>query len=66
MAITREASLDREFASVTVKVAVYSPEMVGVPLMVPSAARCRPGGRAPADTAHEYGASPPVAPRELA
>ena len=53
MEITSDASLDNKFESVTVKVAVYSPEMVGMPLSVPSGARCKPGGSAPPVTAHE-------------
>ena len=53
MAITRTASLDRRFVSVTVKVTEYSPEMVGMPPRVPSGVRCSPGGSAPPVTAKE-------------
>ena len=56
--ITRTASPERRLASVAVKVAEYSPEMVGVPLRVPSGASRSPGGTAPPVTAHEYGPSP--------
>jgi hypothetical protein len=48
-----------------VKVTGYWPEIVGVPLTVPPEERCRPGGNEPEVTAHEYGASPPVAWSEL-
>ena len=53
MEITRAAAPDRRLASVTVKVTEYSPEMVGMPLRVPSGARRSPGGSAPPVTAHE-------------
>ena len=47
------------------KVTRYSPEMVGVPLIVPSGSRWSPGGRAPAPTDHAYGGRPPLAESEL-
>jgi hypothetical protein len=37
--ITSTALPDRKFESVTEKVTVYSPEMVGMPVRVPSDAR---------------------------
>ena len=48
-------------ASVTVTVAVKSPAVVGVPEMVPPESSATPAGNAPPDTAHLYGAIPPVA-----
>ncbi len=53
MEITRAASLDKKFASVTAKVTGYCPEIVGVPLMMPFGASANPGGSAPAATDHE-------------
>ena len=53
MEMTRFARVDKRFESVTVKVTWYCPEIVGVPLRTPFAARWRPGGRFPPDTAHE-------------
>ena len=60
------AWLDKKFESVTLKVTVYRPEIVGVPLRTPFGARWTPGGNAPPVTAHEYGASPPPADSEAA
>src|SRR5580698_3105630 len=64
MEITSVPWLDRKFASVTLKVTVYCPEIVGVPLRTPFGARCMPGGNAPPATAHPYGANPPPADSE--
>ena len=64
--MTRLAVVDKKLESVTVKVAWYRPEIVGVPLRVPFGARRIPGGSVPPVTAHEYGASPPPAESEAA
>ena len=64
--MTRLAWADKRFESVTVKVTGYWPEIVGVPLRLPLAARCVPGGKVPPVTAHEYGARPPLAARDAA
>ncbi len=47
------AALDKRFESVTVRVTEYWPEIVGMPLRVPSVASRKPGGSAPPVTAHE-------------
>jgi hypothetical protein len=48
--------------SVTRTVKLFGPAMVGVPDMVPLAARLNPAGSDPLATDHEYGGDPPVAP----
>ena len=47
MEISSVAWLERKFESVTLKVTVYCPEIVGVPLRTPVGATWIPGGRAP-------------------
>src|SRR5271156_2569595 len=64
--ITKLAGVDKKLESVTVKVTWYRPEMIGVPLRAPFAARWIPGGSVPPVTAHEYGANPPPAESEAA
>ena len=64
MEITSVAWLERKFESVTLKVTVYCPEIVGVPLRTPFGAKWIPGGRVPPATAHPYGANPPLADNE--
>ena len=51
----------RLFASVTLAVKSKFPADVGVPERLPFGFRFTPPGSAPAETAHVYGASPPVA-----
>src|SRR5580698_6196505 len=66
MESTRLAGVDNRLESVTVKVTWYRPEIVGVPLSAPLAARRIPGGSVPPVTAHEYGAKPPPAESDAA
>ena len=47
--------------SVTRTVKVFGPAVVGVPDIVPPAARFNPAGSDPADTDHAYGGEPPAA-----
>ena len=61
MPIVRTSELERWFASVTVNLTGYRPEMVGIPLIIPCGLSLSPGGRFPPVTAQEYGASPPTA-----
>src|ERR1700684_770793 len=64
--MTRLAGLDKKLESVTVNVTSYRPEMVGVPLRAPLAAKWIPGGNVPPVKAHEYGANPPPAESDAA
>src|SRR5438094_8204768 len=51
-------SFEEPFASTRCALTTYDPALVGVPLRVPSAARCSHAG---ADADHVYGDWPPVA-----
>jgi hypothetical protein len=56
------AVADADALSVTRTVKVLDPAALGVPDMVPPAARLNPAGNVPLATVHEYGGDPPVAP----
>ena len=47
--------------SVTRTVKLLAPAALGVPEMVPPAAKLNPAGNVPLATAHEYGGDPPEA-----
>jgi hypothetical protein len=47
------APVDNRLASVTLKLTVYCPEIVGVPLRTPSGDKRIPGGNVPPATAQE-------------
>lgn len=50
-----------EALSVTRKVGVDVPALVGVPLITPALDSASPPGKVPEDTVHEYGGDPPEA-----
>jgi hypothetical protein len=55
------AVVETDALSVTRTVKVFGPGVVGVPDIVPTAARLNPAGSDPADTDHAYGCEPPAA-----
>ena len=56
------AVADADALSVTRTVKVLDPAALGVPDMVPPAARLNPAGSVPLATVHKYGGDPPDAP----
>jgi hypothetical protein len=59
--IDNAAVADADALSVTRTVKVLDPAALGVPDMVPPAARLNPAGNVPLATVHEYGGDPPDA-----
>jgi hypothetical protein len=55
------AVVETDALSVTRTVKLFGPGVVGVPDIVPTAARLNPAGSDPADTDHAYGCEPPAA-----
>ena len=56
------AVAEADALSVTRTVNLLDPAALGVPDIVPPAARLKPAGSVPLASAHEYGGDPPVAP----
>src|SRR5690242_148407 len=57
----RAAVVETDGLSVTRTVKLLGPAVLGVPDIVPPAARVNPDGSDPADTVHVYGGDPPAA-----
>ena len=59
--IDKAAVAETDALSVTRTVKLLAPAALGVPEMVPPAAKLNPAGNVPLATAHEYGGDPPEA-----